>query len=157
MAKSRNFWLVKSEPVTFSIDDLLESPNGTTQWDGVRNYQARNILRDRMKVGDGVLFYHSGKNPAVAGVAKVVKEGYPDHTAWDEHSEHPDSRSTPENPVWYMVDIQLEEKFQKPIHLKELRKTKGLENMMVLKKGVRLSVQPVDKKDFDIIVSLSRS
>ena len=155
MAKAKKYWLMKSEPGVFSIDDLMESPDGITHWDGVRNYQARNIMRDEMKKGDRVLFYHSGKKPSVAGLAKVVKEGYPDHTAWDENSDHPDPKSTPENPVWYMVDIRFEKKFDKPIPLKELRNVEGLEEMALLKKGMRLSVQPVSKKEFDIVVSLA--
>jgi predicted RNA-binding protein with PUA-like domain len=153
--KEKKHWLMKSEPETFSIDDLMNSPDNTTAWDGVRNYQARNFMRDEMKKGDMVLFYHSGKNPAVAGVAKVVGESYPDHTAWDENGDHPDPRSTPENPVWYMVDIRLVEKFEVPIPLKELRKVEGLGNMMLLKKGMRLSVQPVSKKEFETILSLN--
>ncbi|MFO8084383.1 MAG: EVE domain-containing protein [Desulfobacterales bacterium] len=154
MAVERKYWLVKSEPEVFSIDDLMESPCETTSWDGVRNYQARNFMRDEMKIGDSVLFYHSGKNPSVVGTARVAKEGYPDHTAWDDQSSHFDPKSTPENPIWYMVDIQLEKKFSKPFSLKALRGVKGLEEMILLKKGMRLSVQPVTKDQFDIITSL---
>ncbi len=156
MAREREekYWLMKSEPETFSIGDLMNSPGKTASWDGVRNYQARNFMRDEMKKGDMVLFYHSGKNPSVAGVAKVVRDGYPDHTAWDGNGGHADPRSTPENPVWYMVDIQFVEKFEIPIPLKELRKIEGLENMMLLKKGMRLSVQPVSRKEFETILSL---
>lgn len=156
MVKSKKYWLMKSEPGAFSIDDLIKSPGGITCWDGVRNYQARNIMRDEMKKGDRVLFYHSGKNPSVVGLAEVVREGYSDHTAWDENSDHPDPKSTPEKPIWYMVDIRLETKFEKPILLKELRNVKGLENMVLLKKGMRLSVQPVAKKEFDIVLSLAK-
>ena len=154
MTKQKNYWLMKSEPGVFSIDDLLKSPDNTTCWDGVRNYQARNFMRDEMKTGDLILFYHSGKNPSVVGIARVVKEGYPDDTAWDNQSDHFDPKSTPENPIWYRVDIQFKKKFSRPYSLKELRKIKGIEDMMLLKKGMRLSVQPVTKKEFDIITSL---
>jgi predicted RNA-binding protein with PUA-like domain len=149
------YWLMKSEPGAYSIDDLAAQPNATDHWDGVRNYQARNIMRDEMTVGDKVLFYHSGKKPSVVGLAAVVREGYPDHTAWDPDSDHPDPRSTPENPVWYMVDIQLERIFDRPLPLAELRKEKKLAGMALLKKGMRLSVQPVTKSEFDHIVSLA--
>ena len=154
MTKGMKYWLLKSEPGVFSIDDLIQSPGQTTCWDGVRNYQARNFMRDEMRTGDLILFYHSGKNPSVVGVARVIKEGYPDDTAWDKNSDHFDSRSTPENPIWYRVDIQFEKRLSRPFGLKELREIKGLENMMLLKKGMRLSVQPVTKEEFDLISSL---
>ena len=154
MAKEKKYWLMKSEPGVFSIDDLMKSPDKTTGWDGVRNYQARNFMRDEMKSGDLILFYHSGKNPSVVGIARVVKDGYPDDTAWDNQNDHFDPKSTPENPIWYRVDVQFEKKFSKPLGLKELRKIKGLENMMLLKKGMRLSVQSVKKEEFDIITSI---
>lgn len=150
------YWLMKSDPETYSIADLQNSPRQTDYWDGVRNYQARNFLRDEMQVGDRVLFYHSGQKPAVMGTARVVKAGYPDHTALDPQSDHPDPKSTPQKPIWYMVDIQLEEVFTHPLPLKELRRVKGLENMMLLKKGMRLSIQPVTKTEFDIIRKLSQ-
>ncbi len=154
MKNKKKYWLMKTEPGVFSIDDLMKSPGKTTSWDGVRNYQARNYMRDEMKAGDQVLFYHSGKNPSVAGTARIVKEGYPDHTAWDHQSGHFDPGSTPEKPVWYMVDIQLERKFSRPINLTLLRTIKELENMVLLKKGMRLSVQPVTKEEYETIVSL---
>jgi predicted RNA-binding protein with PUA-like domain len=154
MTKEKKYWLMKSEPTVFSIDDLMKSPDKTTCWEGVRNYQARNFMRDEMKVGDLILFYHSGKNPSVVGIASVVKEGYPDETAWDDQSDYFDPKSTPENPIWYRVDIQFEKKFPRSLSLKELRKINGLEDMMLLKKGMRLSVQPVTKEEFDIITSL---
>lgn len=150
----KKYWLVKSEPRVFSIDDLMQSPEQTTSWDGIRNYQARNFIRDEMKTGDGVIFYHSGKTPSVVGIARVVKESYPDHTALDSQSKYFDPKSTPENPIWYMVDIRFEKKFSNPVTLKELRQTQGLEKMMLLKKGIRLSVQPVTKDQFDIIFSM---
>jgi len=152
----KNYWLMKSEPGEYSIQDLKESDQGIDYWDGVRNYQARNFMRDDMKIGDRVLFYHSGKKPAVVGTAKVVKEGYPDHTAWDSKSKHFDKRSTSENPVWFMVDIQFESEFPSPLPLKELRRISGLEDMMLLRKGMRLSVQPVTRKEFDIVVKTGR-
>jgi predicted RNA-binding protein with PUA-like domain len=154
MTKEKNYWLMKSEPTVFSIDNLIKSPDKTSCWEGVRNYQARNFMRDEMKVGDLILFYHSGKNPSVVGIASVVKEGYPDETAWDDQSDYFDPKSTPENPIWYRVDIKFEKKFPRSLSLKELRKINGLEEMMLLKKGMRLSVQPVTKKEFDIITSL---
>jgi predicted RNA-binding protein with PUA-like domain len=154
MTKGKKYWLMKSEPSVFSIDDLMKSPDKTTCWEGVRNYQARNFMRDEMKVGDLILFYHSGKNPSVVGIARVVKEGYPDETAWNDQSNYFDPKSTQENPVWHRVDIQFESKFPRSISIKELRKIHGLEDMVLLKKGMRLSVQPVKKEEFDIIISL---
>jgi predicted RNA-binding protein with PUA-like domain len=154
MTKGKKYWLMKSEPTVFSLNDLMKSPDKTTCWEGVRNYQARNFMRDEMKIGDLILFYHSGKNPSAVGIARVVKEGYPDDTAWDDQSDYFDPKSTPENPIWYRVDIQFEKKFSRSLSLKELRKINGLEDMMLLKKGMRLSVQPVTKEEFDIIVSL---
>jgi predicted RNA-binding protein with PUA-like domain len=154
MTKGKKYWLMKSEPTVFSLNDLMKSPDRTTCWEGVRNYQARNFMRDEMKIGDLILFYHSGKNPSAVGIARVVKEGYPDDTAWDDQSDYFDPKSTPENPIWYRVDIQFEKKFSRSLSLKELRKINGLEDMMLLKKGMRLSVQPVTKEEFEIIVSL---
>ncbi len=152
----KRHWLMKSDAEVYSIDDLAAMPGRTDCWDGVRNYQARNFMRDDMRVGDRVLFYHSGKNPAAAGTARVVKEGYPDHTAWDRHGDHHDPKSTPENPVWYMVDIALERRFDRPVPLKELRAEPGLENMLLLKKGMRLSVQPITPEEFEMIVFMGR-
>jgi predicted RNA-binding protein with PUA-like domain len=152
---TKKYWLMKSEPGEFSIDDLAAAPDGTDHWDGVRNYQARNFMRDEMKKGDRVLFYHSGKNPSVVGTATVAGKGYPDHTARDPNSNHYDPKSSEKNPIWYMVDIRFDQKFPRPVPLAELRKTAGLEKMMLLKKGMRLSIQPVSKEEFDIIVSLA--
>ena len=145
------FWLMKTEPDAFSWEDLKASPDRTTMWDGVRNYQARNFLRDDMQTGDLVLFYHSGKKPAVVGIAEIVKPGYPDHTAWDPKSSHFDPRSTPAKPVWYMVDIQLQQKFSRPLPLADLRKIKALKDMRLLRKGNRLSVIPVTAAEFRTI------
>ncbi len=143
------YWLLKTEPESFSIQDLQSSPKQTTFWDGVRNYQARNTLRDDMKIGDRVLFYHSNANPpAIVGTARVVKEAYPDHTAWDEHNHHFDPGSTPEKPRWFMVDIQLDSIFDQPLGLDHLRTIKSLAKMELLRKGSRLSVQPVTAVEF---------
>ena len=149
------YWLFKSEPSEFSIQDLANAKRKTTFWDGVRNYQARNFLRDEIKVGDRVLYYHSNADPsAVVGVAKVIREGYPDHTAWDPNDKHYDEKSSADNPRWFMVDIQLETIFKRPMPLPELREIKSLKNMELLRKGSRLSVQPVRKSEFDRIVKL---
>jgi len=134
------YWLMKSEPDECSIDDVLAAPGRITPWSGVRNYQARNFMRDEMKVGDKVLFYASNADPSgVTGVAEVVREGYPE-------KEEP----------WVMVDLKFVEKFARLVPLDELKTTKGLENMVVTKKGSRLSVQPVTKSEFDVVVKLGR-
>ncbi|HND51333.1 MAG TPA: EVE domain-containing protein, partial [Pirellulaceae bacterium] len=140
------YWLVKTEPESFSIEDLAKAPQQTTCWEGVRNYQARNFMRDGMKLGDRVLFYHSNADPpAVMGVATVVREAYPDSFAWDKKSKYYDEKSTPENPVWLMVDLKLESVFPRPVSLDELRGVAALKEMELLRKGSRLSVQPVRK------------
>lgn len=157
MARAKKYWLLKTEPGSFSIQDLASAPRQTTYWDGVRNYQARNFMRDEMKVGDGVLLYHSNADPpAVVGTAKVVREGYPDFTAWDANDKHYDPKSTAENPRWFMVDIQLEQIFEQPLSLVALRQVKALAEMELLRKGSRLSVQPVRKREFDTIHKLAR-
>lgn len=150
------YWLIKTEPGCFSIDNLMAAAHQTTHWDGVRNYQARNFMRDKMEIGDLVLFYHSVTNPSVVGVAKVVRESYPDHTAWDPEDKHFDPRSTPDKPLWFMVDIQFVEKFTRPLSLTTLRGIKGLEQMELLRKGSRLSVMPVTEEQFKIILRLGR-
>ena len=153
----RNYWLVKSEPGAYSWDDLCGEEDRTAEWDGVRNYQARNLLRDRIKVGDGVLFYHSNAKPmSVVGTAVVVREGYPDDTAWDPNSEHPDPKSTPDNPIWYMVDIKAEAELKRPVTLEEIKSTPGLGDMVLVNRS-RLSVQPVKPEEFQIIVDLGMS
>lgn len=152
---SPHYWLVKSEPDVFSIDDLAAARKQTTYWDGVRNYQARNTLRDEMKLGDLVLFYHSNANPpGIAGIAKVVREGYPDHTAFDENDPHYDPKSKRDAPIWYMVDIQLVAKFKREISLPELREMPELAGMTLLQRGSRLSVQPVSPKQFAAIQTI---
>ena len=154
--RARRYWLVKSEPDSFSFDDLLASPNRTTGWDGVRNYQARNFMRDDMKVGDLVLFYHSSTDPAaIVGIAEVVREAYPDNTAFDRKDPHFDPMSKPDAPTWMMVDLRAREAFAKPVTLAELRNVKGLEKMVLLQKGSRLSVQPVSEKEFEIVCRLA--
>ena len=147
------YWLFKSEPGSYSWDDLLNDE--TAEWDGVRNFTARNLLRDEIKTGDLVLFYHSNSKPsAVIGVAKVVKNGYPDHTAWESESEHPDPKSTPGNPIWFMVDIAPVKKLKREISLTEIKAISELEDMILVRQS-RLSVQPVTEKEFDLILKLS--
>lgn len=149
-------WLLKTEPDVYSIDDLARDKR--TFWDGVRNYQARNTLRDDMKVGDLVLIYHSSCDPAgVAGIARVVREGYPDHTALDKKSDHYDPKATRDNPIWMMVDVEFVEKFAGVVTLATLKKTKGLEKMLVLQRGQRLSVMPVELAHFEIVRKLAKS
>ena len=145
-------WLFKSEPSDFSLQDLKDAPDQTECWDGVRNYQARNLMRDEMKLGDRVLFYHSNLNPSVVGTVTVVRESYPDHTSWDPDCKHFDPKSTPDNPRWFMVDVKFESEFPRPIPLAELRTLSGLEEMLLLRKGQRLSVQPVAPEEFQVIL-----
>ena len=150
--RERRYWLVKSEPDTFSFDDLLASPGRTTCWDGVRNFQARNFMRDEMKKGDLVFFYHSSTDPAaIVGIAEVAREAYPDHTAFDAKDPHYDPKSKRDAPTWMMVDLRAREALPKPLTLAELRGVKGLEKMVLLQKGSRLSVQPVTKQEWDVI------
>jgi predicted RNA-binding protein with PUA-like domain len=149
------YWLMKTEPSAYSIEDLRR--DGRTCWDGVRNYQARNFMRDDMREGDEVLFYHSGaKPPGVAGVAKVVRAGYPDHTARDPEDAHFDPKASDEDPRWYMVDIEFVRAFPEVIPLAELRDTKGLGAMPLTNKS-RLSVQPVTEAEFGIIHALGEA
>lgn len=153
MAKRRH-WLLKSEPGTYSISDLER--DGSTCWEGVRNYQARNFMQE-MKVGDRALFYHSSANPpGVAGLAEVVREAYPDHFAWDESSAYFDRRSTEEKPLWFMVDVGFVERFPELLPLPALRDDPTLEGMELLRRGSRLSVQPVSKEHFEHIVKRAR-
>lgn len=150
---SSKYWLVKSEPDCFSIQHLAKSPKQTTCWSGVRNYQARNFMRE-MQVGDQVLYYHSSVDPpAVVGTAVVVKEAYADYTAWKKDDDHFDPKASPENPIWQMVDIKLAEIFPRELPLDELRALKGLEKMELLRRGSRLSVQPVTPAEFQLILS----
>ena len=150
------YWLMKSEPTVFSIDDLAKSPKKTTYWDGVRNYQARNFMRDEMKIGDQVLFYHSNAKPAgVVGVCEVVKEGYPDFSAFDPEDKHYDPKSSSEKPTWIMVDIKLKKKFKSTVTLTEIKENKKFQNMRLVQRGNRLSVMPVEKNEFDEIVKIN--
>jgi predicted RNA-binding protein with PUA-like domain len=152
----RNYWLVKSEPETFSFDDLLASPKQTTHWDGVRNYAARNHLR-AMRSGDLVFFYHSSASPAaIVGVAEVVREAYPDSTALDSADPHFDPKSKRDDPTWFMVDLRGVEPLPRPVSLDEVKHTKGLEDMALVRLG-RLSVQPVTKREYDIVRKLATS
>lgn len=152
-----NYWLLKNEPECFSIQDLAAAANQTTFWDGVRNYQARNFLRDSLKRGDRVFYYHSNAEPsAIVGTATIVREGYPDHTAWDPKSDHFDPAASPENPIWQMVDVKLEQIFARPIPLEELRAVKELDGLELLRRGSRLSVQPVSAAHFAVILRLAQ-
>jgi predicted RNA-binding protein with PUA-like domain len=152
-----NYWLLKSEPDTFSIEDLAALPKKTTAWDGVRNYQARNMLRDSIKKGDSAFFYHSScAVPGIAGIVGVARAGYPDATAFDPKHHHFDAESDSNDPRWYVVDVKLVRKFSRIITLDELRKHAGdaLEELLILRRGNRLSVTPVAKKDWDFILAL---
>lgn len=154
---SKKYWLVKSEPEVFSIINLQNQKDQTTHWDGVRNYQARNYLRDEMKMGDRVLFYHSNAEPlAIVGVCEVVKEGYPDFTAFDPKDNHFDPKSKKENPTWYMVDLKLNEIFKYPITLEQIKSNKKLQDMKLIQRGNRLSVMPITKDEFKEIIRMSK-
>ena len=154
-AQPRQYWLLKTEPTTFSFDDLWNAPKRTAFWDGVRNFQARNTLRDRMKAGDLVFIYHSSTDPSgIVGVAEVVKGGYPDHTAFDPGDPHYDPKSKRESPTWYMVDVKALRRIEPIITLEELRGVKGLEKMVLLQRGSRLSVQPVTESEWRTIEAL---
>jgi predicted RNA-binding protein with PUA-like domain len=149
------YWLMKSEPDAFGIDDLAKCPGKKDHWDGIRNYQVRNMMRDEMKKGDEALFYHSNcKEPGIVGIMKVVKEAYPDFTAFDPKSKYYDPKSDPANPRWLMVDVKLVRKFKRTVSLQELKNYKTLEDMLILRRGNRLSVTPVTKKQWDYILKL---
>jgi predicted RNA-binding protein with PUA-like domain len=147
---------MKSEPSCFSFEDLKASPGGTAHWDGVRNYQARNMMRDDMQIGDGVLFYHSSiKIPAIVGLAVVASAAYPDHTAWwDPASEHYDPKAGPDNPIWCMVDVRYVADLDLPLTREDLRAHPDLSDMGVLKKGNRLSVMPVTEAQWRAVVAI---
>lgn len=152
----RNYWLFKSEPDVFSIQDLQQSPRQQTTWEGVRNYQVRNMLRDDIKPSDGVLFYHSRVNPMViAGTAKVVREGYPDDCAFDPAHKYFDEKSTPENPRWFMVDIQLVQVFASPVTREQLKTNSVTSKMQVMSKGSRLSITPVTEAEWKAVHKLA--
>ncbi len=149
------YWLMKSEESVYSIDDLKKDK--VAYWDGVRNYQARNFMRDEMKIGDKVIFYHSNSKPTAAvGICEVVKEGYPDFTAFDPDDLHYDPKSNKENPTWYMVDVKFVEKFERPVTLAEIKANPKLSEMKLVQRGNRLSVMPIKKAEFDEIVRMSK-
>ena len=148
-----NYWLMKSEPDVFGIDDLKEVK--VEPWDGVRNYQARNMMRDDMKKGDLVFFYHSNTDvPGIVGIMEVVKEGYPDHTAFDPEAKYYDPKSDPDNPRWYMVDVKFKKKLKRTISLAELKETAEIEDMPLVRKGNRLSIMPVTEQQWNFILDL---
>ncbi|MCB1737812.1 MAG: EVE domain-containing protein [Gammaproteobacteria bacterium] len=150
-----NYWLMKSEPDVFGIDHLKAMPNQTEHWDGVRNYQARNMMRDQMKIGDQVFFYHSNCDvPGIVGLAEVVREGYPDFTAFDPDTKYHDPKSDPENPRWYMVDVRYVRHLKRNISLKELKDRTDLTDMPLVRKGNRLSIMPVSAEHWQTILSL---
>ena len=149
------YWLMKSEADCFSFDDLVQAPGKTTYWDGVRSFEVRNLLRDEIKVGDEVLFYHSNaKPPGVAGIAKVVKAGYPDHTAFEKKHEHYDPKSKPDEPTWYMVDVKAVKKLPRFVGLPELRAAKELEKMALFTRN-RLSITPVTETEWNVVMKLA--
>ena len=147
------YWLMKSEPSEYSIDHLKR--DNVEHWDGVRNYQARNMMRDQMKVGDLAFLYHSNCNEiGIVGIMTIHKEGYPDHLAFDPKDKHYDPKSDPEKPRWFMVDVKYKRKMKRVISLQELRDTKGLEDMALVRKGNRLSVMPVSKEEWNLILAM---
>jgi predicted RNA-binding protein with PUA-like domain len=151
------YWLMKTEPTSFSVEDLERAKRHTTSWDGVRNYQARNMLRDDMKKGDlAFLYYSSTDVPGIVAIMKIVKEGYPDPTAFDRKHHHYDPDSDPAEPRWFMVDVQLERRLTRVVPLEELRKhaTKELKNMVLLRKGNRLSITPIEPAEWKFILSI---
>ena len=147
-----NYWLLKSEPQAFGIDDLAALPGKKDHWDGIRNYQVRNMIRDDMKKGDLGFFYHSScPVPGIVGTVSIVRESYPDHTAFDPKEKYYDPKSDPDNPRWFMVDVKFKQKFSETLPLGELKTRKPLQNMQLLRKGNRLSIMPVSKKEWDYI------
>ena len=153
----RRFWLFKSEPQAYSFEDLMNEEGRKAEWDGVRNYQARNLIRDDMQVGDRVLFYHSSSGgKQVVGTATIVREGYPDFTALNPSEKHYDSKSTPDNPIWYMVDIRGDEALGKPVSLTDIKANPALQGMILVKNS-RLSVQPMTRAEFEEIVAMSEA
>lgn len=154
---AKRYWLFKTEPNTYSWDDLVGEPEQTTCWEGVRNYQARNLLRDQIKKGDLGLFYHSSTNPqCIMGTCRVVTEGYPDPFQFDPKSKYFDEKSDPDDPRWFLVDVKADKAFKRPVTLPELKEMPELEGMMLLRRGARLSVQPVSPEHFKHIVAVGR-
>ncbi|WP_415880782.1 EVE domain-containing protein [Methylomonas sp. TEB] len=153
-----NYWLMKSEPDTFGIDDLFNRPGQTEHWDGVRNYQARNMMRDDMKIGDQVFFYHSNcDEPGIVGIMQVVREAYPDFTAFDPDDKHFDPKSNPDKPTWYMVDVKFVRKLSRNISLRELKLKTELTELALLRRGNRLSIMPVNAKQWAFILGLENA
>ncbi|MEI8134794.1 MAG: EVE domain-containing protein [bacterium] len=146
---AKHHWLLKSEPSAYSIDDLKS--DGSTEWTGVRNYQARNTLRDLMKKGDQAFYYHSADETAIVGICEITSDALPDPTAWDKEDSHYDAKSSPANPIWYCRKVKFKKKLKKALTLSDLRGLKGLEKMVLLQKGSRLSVQPVRAEEWEII------
>jgi predicted RNA-binding protein with PUA-like domain len=152
----KRYWLMKSEPDEFSIDDLASSEKQTTRWEGVRNYQARNFMRDDMKLGDKIFFYHSNANPlAIVGVAEVASEPYPDPSQFDTESDYFDPKSTEEKPRWILVDVKLVEKFETPVLRDDIREQPELHDMMLIRKGSRLSIQPVQEHEWEKVMKMA--
>ncbi len=152
------YWLMKSEPDAYSVDDLAAQPKKTDHWDGIRNYQARNFMRDEMKIGDQAFFYHSScAEPGVVGIMEVVRAAYTDNSALDSKSKYFDPKATAENPRWVMVGVRLKRKLKRAISLQELKTYKALIDMPLLQRGTRLSIMPVTKKQWDYIIKLSDS
>lgn len=150
-----NYWLMKSEPAVYGIDDLKNAPGGIDHWDGVRNYQARNMMRDLMKKGDLAFFYHSNcEEPGIVGIMEIVREGYPDFTASDPESKYYDPGSDPGNPRWYMVDVRFRRRLKRTITLRELKRHPALADMPLLRRGNRLSIMPVTSRQWDFILGL---
>lgn len=149
-----NYWLMKTEPDCFGIEHLKARPKRTAPWDGVRNFQARNFLR-AMRVGDQAFFYHSScAQPGIAGIVKIVRAAYPDHTAWDPDNEHFDSKSSPDKPIWYMVDVKLTREFKHPLLLSTIKANPALKDMRLVQRGSRLSVMPVTEKEWKTILKM---
>ncbi|MGB1091046.1 MAG: EVE domain-containing protein [Oceanobacter sp.] len=152
-----NYWLFKSEPDAFSIDDLAARPNQTEHWDGVRNYQARNFMRDDMEVGDRIFFYHSScKEVGIAGLAEVAREAYPDHTQFDPNSKYHDPKASEDNLRWFMVDVRFVEKFDRVLTLKAIKDMPDITELGLVKKGSRLSIMPVTKAEFELLLERAR-
>ena len=152
------YWLMKSEPDEFSIDDLAAAPDQTAHWDGCRNYQVRNMMRDQMQVGDRALFYHSNtKPPGVAGIMEVAREGYPDHTAFDPNDPHYDPKSDPDKPRWYMVDVRFLARMNRYVPLSELKARPELADMKILQRGNRLSITPITRKEWNTILKMGET
>lgn len=149
------YWLMKSEPGCFGIDDLKKRPTQIEPWDGVRNYQVRNMMRDEMKVGDKAFFYHSNAKPSgIAGIMEIASEPYPDQTAFDPREKHFDPKSNPDKPIWFLVDVKFVKKFKRIVSLQELREEPMLADMMILRPGSRLSITPVTEVEWDTVLAL---